>query len=304
MSFFDKNNRFSNTGGTGLSGPKTVEEIVREMLGMDYNPDIALNRVPVSLLPAENGKYPAASATAAPRFNSIREVADFFRRQALDEDAGGGQQPDSLAPATARSPFGSIRELAQAFRDGWRPGEPDSDITEQHNVTKTTPPYNHISQKQSFPFDLLGSVFGDTLLNSGKASANKDIKPRSTLTEPERDNIIEAAFSWEGVPYVGGGKTKTGVDCSNFVHIAYNNAGIPYEYTSTGGDWEKQGFRKVEIPQKGDLILWRRSDLHHVGIVVDPVNGTFIGSQNHGGVSVANYTKHYWRGYIFLRMYK
>ncbi len=51
-------------------------------------------------------------------------------------------------------------------------------------------------------------------------------------------------------------------------------------------------FMKVDSPQAGDLVHWPG----HIGIVLDPDRGDFIGSQTSTGVSTANYKGGYWNG--------
>ncbi|EYF08464.1 NlpC/P60 family protein [Chondromyces apiculatus] len=51
-------------------------------------------------------------------------------------------------------------------------------------------------------------------------------------------------------------------------------------------------FMKVDLPQAGDLVHWPG----HIGIVLDPDKGDFIGSQTSTGVAVANYKNGYWNG--------
>ena len=51
-------------------------------------------------------------------------------------------------------------------------------------------------------------------------------------------------------------------------------------------------FMKVDAPQAGDLVHWRG----HIGIVLDPDRGDFIGSQTSTGVATANYKHGYWNG--------
>lgn len=60
-------------------------------------------------------------------------------------------------------------------------------------------------------------------------------------------------------------------------------------------------FRRVDSAAAGDLIHWHG----HIGIVLDPDHGIFIGSQTSTGVDQASYKRGYWsnsRGSItFLR---
>lgn len=51
-------------------------------------------------------------------------------------------------------------------------------------------------------------------------------------------------------------------------------------------------FYRVESPAAGDLVHWPG----HIGIVLDPDRGEFIGSQTSTGVAVANYKSGYWNG--------
>ena len=51
-------------------------------------------------------------------------------------------------------------------------------------------------------------------------------------------------------------------------------------------------FQKVDSPAAGDLVHWPG----HIGIVLDPDLGEFIGSQTSTGVDIANYKKGYWNG--------
>ena len=56
-------------------------------------------------------------------------------------------------------------------------------------------------------------------------------------TAQEMQNIINAAQDWavSNVPYVYGGKSKKGADCSGSVWSIYDQAGLPYDYTTASG---------------------------------------------------------------------
>ena len=49
---------------------------------------------------------------------------------------------------------------------------------------------------------------------------------------------------------------------------------------------------KTDTPLKGDLVHWPG----HIGIVIDPDLGYFIGAQTSTGVAEANFKQGYWHG--------
>ncbi len=81
------------------------------------------------------------------------------------------------------------------------------------------------------------------------------------------------------------------LDCSHFVHSVYERAGLPYSYASSSDLYFGiNNFRRVSVPQAGDLAVWRG----HVGIVVDPAERSFL-SVLHTGPSIDNYDSRYWK---------
>ena len=76
------------------------------------------------------------------------------------------------------------------------------------------------------------------------------------VTPEEGAAILSNAKTWEGVPYVPGGKTRKGVDCSGFVYAAVNEVGIPFSYRTTSqyqAGLELQAVAVSQI-QAGDII--------------------------------------------------
>jgi hypothetical protein len=87
------------------------------------------------------------------------------------------------------------------------------------------------------------------------------------LAQREKD-FVTVAERFLGVPYLWGGKTNLGLDCSGLVQIALNACGIPCPRDS---DMQERSLgREIDIAQarRGDLVFWKG----HVAIVRDGAN--------------------------------
>ncbi len=99
--------------------------------------------------------------------------------------------------------------------------------------------------------------------------------PQVDLTYPKvtlGDSIEQFGKEFLGVPYVYGGTSKEGFDCSGFVYYVFDNFEIKVPRTSAG--FENFG---QEIPidsvRKGDILVFlspTRDEIGHVGIVTNP----------------------------------
>ena len=95
--------------------------------------------------------------------------------------------------------------------------------------------------------------------------------------------IIDTAMKYLGVPYVWGGTTPSGFDCSGFVQYVYAQHGINITRT-TYTQWDNDGARvSIDKLQPGDLIYFGSTlSPHHVGMYVG--NGQFIHAPRTGEV--------------------
>jgi cell wall-associated NlpC family hydrolase len=83
-------------------------------------------------------------------------------------------------------------------------------------------------------------------------------------TEPD---FVAVAERFAGVPYLWGGKTSLGIDCSGLVQVALAAAGIVCPRDS---DMQERAFASlpavdIAAPRRGDLMFWTG----HVAIVCD-----------------------------------
>jgi hypothetical protein len=100
-------------------------------------------------------------------------------------------------------------------------------------------------------------------------------------------DFVRVAERFVGVPYLWGGKTSLGIDCSGLVQIALQAAGVPclrdsdMQMASVG---EPLDPANIEAIQRGDLLFWKghvaiaqsadwmvHASGHHMEVVVEPV---------------------------------
>jgi cell wall-associated NlpC family hydrolase len=83
------------------------------------------------------------------------------------------------------------------------------------------------------------------------------------------EDFVAVAERFVGTPYLWGGKSSLGIDCSGLVQIALNAAGTGCPRDS---DMQQDGLGRIlglaesRKPQRGDLMFWKG----HVAIVRDP----------------------------------
>ena len=123
------------------------------------------------------------------------------------------------------------------------------------------------------------------LMDYGKSGnyGNKDVT-----------RLLNIAMRFGGVPYVWGGETPAGFDCSGFVQYVFRQIGINLPRTA---DVQYELGRKVlqsEL-QPGDLVFFETYEpgASHNGIYVG--DGNFIGANSGTGVAVASLASPYWR---------
>lgn len=105
--------------------------------------------------------------------------------------------------------------------------------------------------------------------------------------------ILRTAYSMRGVPYVFGGTSPYGFDCSGFTQYAFASAGIALPRAA---DTQYYSYRKISSKElrPGDLVFFETycAGPSHVGIYVG--DGQMIHAGSSTGITVASIFDGYW----------
>ena len=108
-------------------------------------------------------------------------------------------------------------------------------------------------------------------------------------------NRFEEVYTrYQGVPYVYGGSTPAGFDCSGFIKTAYLEALGRTDLPRTTAQMLNGGqFVRLDQLQPGDLVFFRIAGKEqHAGIYLD--NDRFMHASSSRGVTVSSLSNRYW----------
>lgn len=146
---------------------------------------------------------------------------------------------------------------------------------------------NGLSGNMIYPGQTFQTSAGSTATASSSTPA-----PQVTQVSNPSSSIASIAQQHIGVPYVWGGSTPAGFDCSGFIDYTLNKAGHDIARTNAAGYYNMA--TKVSTPQQGDLVFFSgtyKPGISHVGIYVG--NGKMVAANN-GGVEVVDIFGPYW----------
>ncbi|MGP5726049.1 C40 family peptidase [Arthrobacter rhombi] len=117
-----------------------------------------------------------------------------------------------------------------------------------------------------------GSPEADT---TGASETNAQKSLTRSASSEKLGSIASMALKYEGAPYVWGGDSPSGWDCSGFIQYIYGKAGVDLPHNTTA--IRKSGkFVPTSNPKPGDLVYQNNGS--HAGIYIG--GGKIIGAQN------------------------
>lgn len=176
-----------------------------------------------------------------------------------------------------RKKWSRIR-LAHDSYEGWICNkqwiEIEDDIYKQLDKdvsTITTDILDIISKDHQQPI-VIGSILPS--YKSGHAIINNEMYQFDGLTTPgyaKKEKLVESALMYLNAPYLWGGRSPLGIDCSGFTQMVYRLQGIDlprdaYQQAEAGTT-----LSFVEESEPGDLAFFDNSEgeIIHVGIIME-----------------------------------
>ncbi len=161
-------------------------------------------------------------------------------------------------------------------------------IAQKFNVTA-----QQIREKNNLKTDVL--QIGQKLTITGQQTNTTPNQSGSTggtgSTSAKINVMIDAAKAQLGVPYVWGGTTPRGFDCSGFIYYVLNKV-TSVSRLSAAGYWNTM--TSVSQLTVGDFVFFStyKAGPSHVGIYLG--NGQFINA-NDSGVVISSMNNSYWK---------
>ena len=109
------------------------------------------------------------------------------------------------------------------------------------------------------------------LNNSEINTSNFDFEGTKTSGVKPKSALINTAFMYLNAPYLWGGKTPFGIDCSGFTQMVYKLNGYKIHRDASQQALEGEPLSFIEESEAGDLAFFdnEEGNIIHVGIIMD-----------------------------------
>ena len=143
------------------------------------------------------------------------------------------------------------------------------------------------------PYENRDSAKSPLFFRGGKSTGIVPSAAALNKTAATPSKIIATAKKYIGVPYVWGGSTPSGFDCSGYVQYVFKAHGISLPRTSKEQYGVGTSVSKSKL-KAGDLVFFNTegSGVSHLGIYVG--NNQFIHASTSKGVIISSLSNTYW----------
>ena len=129
--------------------------------------------------------------------------------------------------------------------------------------------------------------------SSGNSSSSSisDSNAVAGVSTGSSSAVVETGKQYMGTPYVWGGTSPSGFDCSGFVQYVMNQHGVKTKRT-VAQMWTQVS--RVSSPSVGDVVFYEtRTGPSHMGFYVG--NGKFLHAGASTGVTISDMNSSYWK---------
>jgi cell wall-associated NlpC family hydrolase len=235
---------------------------------------------------------PARADLAAAHLKGKVEAARFVegnKKRVVSSSAPVRRRPEPDAPLDTEALHGERVTVYEATDEGWCWGQLERDgyvgwLPSSELGDEGPPPTHRVSALRTLIFrapdikqpPLASLSFGSRMFVARRngdfavTEAGGFVPARHLVPLAEREpDFVTAAERFIGTPYLWGGRSSLGIDCSGLVQVSLQSAGI-----ECPRDSDMQAEFGSAIPfsgdtnalQRGDLVCWRG----HIGIVSAP----------------------------------
>ena len=125
---------------------------------------------------------------------------------------------------------------------------------------------NYITDENNLIFPI---ILGSDL--SGVKTINHVFEGQTQAGGKDKGLLIKTAYMYLNTPYLWGGRSPMGIDCSGFTQMVYKINGIPLKRDASQQAQEGETLSFIEESEAGDLAFFddKEGKITHVGLLLE-----------------------------------